>query len=177
VDVSEETATALGFPKAHYRIIERERRWLCSAIPEALVLRTERITDLYVTATRLRLREARPLDGSTAMLRLTRKADADARTRLISSVYLSEDDFAVLSKSLNGARLVKLRHRLKAPDGVAMCVDEFENELTGLLIIEAECQSESELAHFPTPSFASREITDDPKFTGFALATRGKPGG
>ena len=46
------------------------------------------------------------------MLRLSRKADVDARTRLITSVYLPESEFAVLAAALPGRRLRKIRHRL-----------------------------------------------------------------
>ncbi|MBV9995692.1 MAG: hypothetical protein JO127_10820 [Caulobacteraceae bacterium] len=63
MQISQEVAAALGFPRPHYTHVERERRWLCRQPPAELILRTEAITDLYVTATQLRLREVRPLDG------------------------------------------------------------------------------------------------------------------
>ena len=66
-------ASGLGFPRPHYTAVERERRWLCLEVPRDRVVRTEAITDLYVTGARLRLREARPVGGGAAMLRLTRK--------------------------------------------------------------------------------------------------------
>jgi hypothetical protein len=52
-------AAALGFLKADYVAVERERRWLCQATPRELVYETWTINDLYVAGTRLRLREAR----------------------------------------------------------------------------------------------------------------------
>lgn len=110
MDVNQQTAEALGFPKPEYRAIERERRWLCREVPRARVTSTESITDVYVTGTRLRLREARPLDGAPARLRLTRKADVDLHTRLITSIHLPELELAVLASSLRGARIRKLRH-------------------------------------------------------------------
>src|SRR5437762_3072069 len=73
--IDEQIATALGFPKPQYMSVERERRWLCREVPRERIVQTEAITDLYVTGTRLRLREARPIDGKASMLRLTRKAD------------------------------------------------------------------------------------------------------
>lgn len=175
MDVTQQIAEALGFPKRHYRIVERERRWLCSSVPQELVQSTEEITDLYVTDSRLRLREARSLDGTQAMLRLTRKADVDDRTRLISSIYLSEGDFAVLVRVLSGVRVSKLRHRLHDQLGAAMCVDEFLDPLAGLLIAEAEFQSDEALYQFCPPAFTGREVTDNPRFSGFALATEGLP--
>src|SRR5712671_4576342 len=125
MDIDPQTAKALGFPKPAYTVVERERRWLCRDVPRERVVLSERITDLYVTGSRLRLREARPLDGGPARLRLSRKADIDPRTRLITSIYLPEEEFAVLAASLPGVRIRKLRHRLHSVPGVLMLVDEF----------------------------------------------------
>lgn len=130
---------------------------------------------MYVTGTRLRLREARPLDGAPARLRLTRKADIDLHTRLITSIYLPEAELAVLAASLSGATIRKLRHRLGSVSGVTVAVDEFEGELTGLILAEAEFQTPEHLAAFPTPDFAVREVTDDPRYTGGHLVRDGRP--
>ena len=172
MSIDQETASALFFPKSQYRGVERERRWLCREVPRTLVVRTEAITDLYVTGARLRLREARPTDGSAPMLRLSRKADLDIHTRLITSIYLPEEEFAVLATSLPGLRIRKLRHRLRCSD-VAVCVDEFQAELHGLILAEAEFKSLEQLAAFPMPDFAVREVTDDPRFTGGYLVRNG----
>lgn len=172
-DANQQIAEALGFPKSEYRAIERERRWLCREVPRARIVRTEAISDLYVTGTRLRLREARPLDGTPALLRLTRKADIDLHTRLITSIYLPEAELAVLAASLPGARIRKLRHRLGSVDGANMAVDEFEGDLAGLILAEAEFKTPEELAAFPTPDFALYEVTDDPRYTGGYLVRDG----
>jgi CYTH domain-containing protein len=176
MEVDKKLAAALGFPKTHYMIIERERRWLCSQVPHELIAETEAITDLYVTGSRLRLREARPVNGSEPKLRLTRKADADTHTRLITSIYLPEGEFAILARSLSGARIKKLRHRLLSPiPGVLMAVDEFQGSLSGLILAEAEFETDTLLADFPLPRFATCEVTDDPRFTGSYLAKNGLP--
>jgi len=62
-------------------LVERERRWLCREVPLSLVVQTKAITDLYVTGSRLRLREARPLDGGASRLRFSRKADGRSQER------------------------------------------------------------------------------------------------
>lgn len=90
MDIDQHIAAALGFPKPQYVSVELERRWLCREVQRDRVLETEAITDLYVDGARLRLREARPVDGGTPMLRLSRKADVDVHTRLITSIYLPE---------------------------------------------------------------------------------------
>ena len=173
--VEPETARQLGFPRPQYMAIERERRWLCHEIPRERIRRTEAITDLYVTGARLRLRAARPTDGGTPMLRLTRKADVDIHTRLITSIYLPEEEYAVLAASLHGPRITKLRHRLEPVDGVSLLIDEFQGDLAGLILAEAEFKTAEELAAFPGPSFSIREVTDDPRFTGAQLVQRGIP--
>jgi CYTH domain-containing protein len=175
IDIDQQTATALGFPKPQYTSVERERRWLCRDVPRERVFQTEEITDLYVTGTRLRLREARPIDGGAPMLRLSRKADIDRHTRLITSIYLPEEEFADLATSLPGVRVEKSRHRLQRLPGVMMLIDEFSGELDGLIIAEAEFDTPERLASFAMPDFAVREVTDDPRFTGGYLAKDGLP--
>jgi CYTH domain-containing protein len=168
-------AASLGFRKAEYTAVERERRWLCAAIPRGQIRQTLAITDLYVRDTRLRLREMRPTDGAPPLFKLSRKADVDARTRLITSIYLPEAEFAVLGALLKGQRLTKTRHRLHAPPGVLLSVDEFHGELAGLTLAEAEFQNHEALTAFANPPFAVREVTDDPEYTGGWLAHNGPP--
>jgi CYTH domain-containing protein len=175
MDIDPRIATALGFPKPQYTAVERERRWLCREVPRTHVVQTEAITDLYVTGTRLRLREARPVDGGTPMLRLSRKAEIDLHTRLITSIYLSEAEFAVLAAALSGVRIAKHRHRLQSLPGVMMLVDEFHGDLAGLILAEAEFKTADVLAAFPMPDFAHREVTDDPRYSGGGLAKHGLP--
>ena len=174
--INSQTATQLGFPKPEYTSVERERRWLCRGVPRDRVRTSEAISDLYVSGVRLRLREARPMDGGTPMLRLTRKADLDRHTRLITSIYLPEDEFAVLAASLQGSRINKVRHRLHPVAGVAFIVDEFEGELEGLFIAEAEFKTQAELEACASPEFALCEVTDDPQYTGGHLVKQGLPG-
>jgi CYTH domain-containing protein len=170
MDIDPTTAAALGFAKTKYVAIEHERRWLCDAIPRDLVDRTEAISDLYITGTQIRLREARPLDGGRPMLRLTRKADVDAETRLISSIYLPEEELAVLAACLTGVRIRKLRHRLRSTSAVKMSIDEFQGAHEGLLLAEAEFDSAEERAAFTAPPFpVVREVTSDLRYTGGGL--------
>ncbi|MFO1159156.1 MAG: hypothetical protein U1E60_09990 [Reyranellaceae bacterium] len=175
MDIDPETARALGFPSPAYTAVERERRWLCHEVPRGLILQSEVITDLYVTGSRLRLREARMIGSGMAKLRLSRKADVDTRTRLITSIYLPEEEFALLSAALSGVRLRKLRHRLQSPPGVLMSLDEFQDALAGLVVVEAEFASDDLMAGFSAPAFASQEVTEDRRFSGASLALHGLP--
>ena len=173
-EIDPATAAALGWPKAKYAWVERERRWLCRSVPRDRVLRSEALTDLYVTGTQLRLREAVPLDGSPAMRRLGRKADVNASTRLLTSIYLSTEEFRLLS-SLPGKTLSKTRHYLGDVNGVDVSVDEFDGPLQGLVLAEAEFESAVAMVDYPTPEFAIREVTDDVRYTGGELVHRRPP--
>ncbi len=177
MDIAPKTAASLGFAKTRYLAIEHERRWLCNQVPHDLVDRTESLTDLYVTGTQLRLREARPINGGPPMLRLSRKADIDPRTRLISSIYLPENELAVLAGSLAGVSIRKLRHRLRSIiPSVKMHVDEFQAAHVGLFLAEAEFETAEALAAFPAPPFAVlREVTSDLRYTGGMLVRDGVP--
>ena len=174
MDIDAATAAALGFPKLKYVWVERERRWLCANIPMHLVQRTEDITDLYVTGTRLRLREALPRDGGAPMRRLGRKADVTPSTRLLTSLYLSQEEFALFS-GLSGATLSKIRHYLRSPDGVVLSIDRFSGALDGLILAEAEFEDDAALTAFAMPDFALCEVTDDPRYGGGQLALHGLP--
>ena len=167
-------AAALGWPKAKYAWVERERRWLCGAVPLDRVVNSIRIEDLYVTGTQLRLREATPLGGGPPQRRLGRKADVSAAVRLLTSIYLSDEEFRLLSV-LPGRRLRKVRHRLASIDAVVLSVDTFEGPLAGLVLAEAEFESEAAMMAFPSPDFAVGEVTDDWRYTGGRLVTDGLP--
>ena len=174
MEIDPATAAALGFPKLKYAWVERERRWLCEDIPMDRVIGADSITDLYVTGTRLRLREATPLDGGPLMRRLTRKADVDAATRLLTSIYLAPEEFALLA-GLPGKVFRKTRHRLALEGGVTMSIDRFEGELDGLILAEREFETHDAMAAFLAPDFCVREVTDDPRYTGGALIRDGLP--
>lgn len=92
-----------------YAIVERERRYLVSKMPEGVTSRKE-IVDRYVSATRLRLREVREGDGAV-IRKLGHKVRLTDGPREVActNVYLDEDEWAVLS-ALPARTLRKTRH-------------------------------------------------------------------
>lgn len=174
-EIDPATAAALGWPKSKYAWVERERRWLCRAVPLDHVVRSEVYEDLYVTGPQLRLRRATPTDGGPEMLRLGRKADVSPAVRLLTSIYLSPEEFRLLS-SLPGRVLRKTRHSLGKIDGANVFVDVFEGALSGLIMAEAEFETVEAMEAWPMPDFAYREVTDDVRYTGGMLVTDGLPG-
>ena len=164
----------VGFLKPEkYAAVERERRWLCAGLPDLPVVRAEAIEDLYVDDSRLRLRRATPVGGGAAILRLSKKADLAPERRLITTLYLSEAEFALFA-GLPGRVLEKTRHYYAA-DGVTLSVDRFEGALAGLFLAEAEFADDAAMAAFPHPAFAVREVTEDPRYTGGELVRAGVP--
>ena len=170
----EQHSAALGFLKPEkYAAVERERRWLCAGLPDLPVVRAEAIEDLYVDDSRLRLRRATPVGGGTAILRLSKKADLAPERRLITTLYLTEAEYA-LFEGLPGRVLRKTRHYYAAGD-VTLSVDRFEGPLAGLFLAGAEFADDAAMAVFPDPVFAVREVTADPRYTGGELVVRGRP--
>lgn len=165
---------ALGFLKPEkYAAVERERRWLCAGLPDLPLVRAEAIEDLYVDGSRLRLRRATPVGGGAPTLRLSKKADLAPERRLITTLYLSEAEYA-LFEGLPGRVLRKTRHYYAAGE-VTLSVDRFEGALAGLFLAEAEFADDAAMAAFPDPPFAGREVTADRRYTGGELVGAGIP--
>jgi CYTH domain-containing protein len=146
---------------------ERERRFLLAALPgEPAPVKIARISDWYITGTRLRLRRSvEEADGtSTTVHKLTQKVpDPDGRPGLITTLYLSEEEWRVFHR-LAGQALTKTRYSI-APFGI----DVFNPPLTGLLLAEIEFDSDAAMESFPAPSWALAEVTADARFTGGRL--------
>jgi CYTH domain-containing protein len=153
-------------PPPKYARIERERRFLLEQFPgSAKVERIRRITDRYIDGTSLRLREQRE-DGGSAMFKLTQKIPArsgGAQQGLITSMYLTKDEFGVLAQ-LSAKTLSKTRYSVP-PFGI----DVFEGAFEGLLVAEAEFDSEAAADALTLPSFVLREVSSDIRFTGGEL--------
>lgn len=156
-------------PSEHkYARVEWERRFLLRDFPRELeVTQVRLILDRYIEGTRLRLRRIIEYDGND-VFKLTQKLPSEkpgARQGLITTLYLSRDEFEVFAK-LPAKTLSKLRHSVP-PFGV----DVFEGPLQGVILAEAEFPSEEEAASLVLPSFIVGEVTADPRFTGGSLAT------
>jgi hypothetical protein len=157
--------------KAHkYARVERERRWLLAAPPDlsAAVAETE-IEDVYFKGTRLRLRRMTDKRGaSPPIYKLAQKIPSPGPAGLITNTYLSAEEHDVLAQ-LKGDRIHKVRYSVP-PLGI----DVFLGELHGLVLAEAEFDSDDAIADFPAPKGAVAEVTGDQRFTGGHLAVTAK---
>lgn len=147
-----------------YAVVERERRYLLSKMPEGATSRKE-IVDRYVDGTRLRLRQVREADG-TVVRKLGHKVRLTEGPREVActNAYLNEEEWAVLSV-LPGRTLRKTRHIV--PWGQRLvAVDEHED---GTLVAEIDDRDEPSDS-LPDWLDVVRDVTDDEHWTGSALA-------
>jgi CYTH domain-containing protein len=155
-----------------YERVERERRYLLRELPPGLKSGDPhaQITDNYITNTRLRLRKSRWPTTNEWTLKLTQKYTPDppdfSRT-LITSIYLSEEEYEVLS-IFEGNELRKNRYPYEH-EGRKYAVDLFLGSLHGLILAETDFETDEEMDAFPTPPFAVMDVTRDEMFTGAKL--------
>jgi CYTH domain-containing protein len=151
---------------------ENERRFLLARLPEDIdpAVGYEQLDDLYLDGTRLRLRHVRSPAGAVIERKLTQKLPdpgGQLARRLLTTLYLDAAEYELLAR-LPGRRLSKRRHRL-VHAGLRFAIDVFEGPLAGLLLAEAELESEAALAALAAPPFARCEVTALPLFTGGVL--------
>jgi CYTH domain-containing protein len=154
-------------PPHKYAKVERERRFLLHQFPKNVnVVCVRQIADRYIDGTTLRLRKMREENGPTTY-KLTQKIsarDVGAQQGLIVTMYLSEPEFRVFGQ-LPAHTLSKTRHSVP-PFGI----DVFGGELEGLFLAEAEFDSAAAADALMIPSYISREVSDDDRFTGGHLS-------
>jgi CYTH domain-containing protein len=149
-----------------YARVERERRFLLAGLPkDQPVTAVREITDRYLIGTTLRLRQtAGQRDGH--QYKFTQKIPADRPgpvQGLITNTYLSKAEYDLLAQ-LPGKTLIKTRHSVP-PLGI----DVFAPPLQGLVLAEAEFDTDTAMLAFRTPSYVTAEVTEDARFTGGRL--------
>lgn len=159
-----------------YAFIERERRWRVdpAARPDLSALPFVLIEDRYLTGTRIRLR--RMTDSATAgrALKVTKKYEADdPLARPIVTIYLTEAEYALLA-DLPGRSLVKRRYVLQEKE-MMFSLDRFLGPLDGLELAEIELEDDATLRALRAPSWAIRDVSEDARYQGGALAISGRP--
>lgn len=143
-----------------YAHLEREQRWLLEMIPadatdEALIY------DRYISGTRLRLRRIER--NGVCTFKLTQKIPAGVDAVKLTNNYLSADEYDVFA-TLPAREIRKTRRHVRFADH-DLAVDEFDD---GLLLGEVELTANE--PYLPLPPFALRDVTDDPAYSGGALA-------
>lgn len=157
-----------------YACLEIERRYLLKELPAGLIEQgySWDIVDRYILNTRLRLRRMTSPSNGTIILKLGQKyreAGQDPTQTTMTNIYLDEAEYGCLSQ-LEANELVKKHYRY-AYAGRTYTTEVFEGPLQGLILAEIETETAQELAALPFPTFAFKDVTDEPFFTGGFLAT------
>lgn len=143
---------------------ELERRFLLAGVPEGEVVRTTAIVDRYLEGTRIRLRRAAA--GDRVVYKLTQKIPGErGGPGLITTMYVSEEEHARLSAI--PARVLGKTRLSMPPYGV----DVFSSPRLGLVLAEAEFETDEEMRLLSPPPWSIAEVTLDPRFTGGSIAT------
>lgn len=147
-----------------YAVVERERRFIVSHLPEG-VSRSARITDHYVTGTRLRLREVVAGDGSVVR-KLGHKVRLTDGPREVActSMYLDDTEWSSLIR-LPARTLRKTRHWVERDEQLVV-VDQFGD---GTLLAEID-DGDGPPTEVPAWLAVVREVSDEEAWTGSALA-------
>src|SRR5580765_7529092 len=143
-----------------YAKVERERRWLLSALPAFPDdSRQVRIVDRYLVGTRLRLRDVTEADG-TVVRKLGHKVrlGGDAREVACTSLYLDDGEWAalaVLPADVLGKTRVVVPYA-----GTTIALDVFEPPLAGLVLAEIDAGDQPPV-DLPASYSVVREVTDE----------------
>ncbi len=157
---------------------EWERRFKVGRL-EADVLRGAQvieIEDVYLPFGRLRLRRMAQ-QGAAEIYKLTQKFPATRDGVLcqdLTTIYLDRGAYEGLSSALTGLRLRKHRHRLAVPN-TGLAVDVFLGALDGLVLAEIEFTDAAAMKAFVPPPWTSEDVTENQRYSGFALARDGLP--
>lgn len=164
--MTEKPGTAQAPLPGRYAQVERERRFLLAVAPTEGVLRRRQITDRYILGTRLRLRRVCDLVDGTCELKFTQKVPAAGPGHvqgLITNIYLSPAEYDLLA-TLPAAVLSKTRLNLPS-----LGIDVFDPPLHGLVLAEAEFETDEQARAYRPPLEPVAEVTADARFTGGSL--------
>jgi CYTH domain-containing protein len=129
------------------------------------------ITDHYISNTRLRLRRMSCPVTNQVVFKLGQKyravTQAETQTTM-TNMYLTEAEYQRLV-TLEAQQIIKKRYNYLY-QGRQYGIDVFEGRLAGLILAETECETMDEAAQLSVPSFALKDVTDDPFFGGGSLA-------
>lgn len=149
---------------------ELERTYLAKYIPEGLEkCAAKRIVDRYIPLESqhpvLRLRK------SGEKMELTKKQPAkegDASCQIEETIPLNKEEYAALFR-LPAKAVVKTRYIYPCGEVVAE-VDVFEEDLSGLVLVDVEFENVTAKENFKMPEFCLAEVTQDKSTAGGMLA-------
>lgn len=143
-------------------MIEIEKTYLAKEIPSDLGnYKFKEIIDVYVPKyvdhPNIRLRK----NGDE--FELTKKElvnDGDASHQVEQTIILRESEFNTFNEQLEGKRVRKIRYNYNYNNRIAE-FDVFQDELSGLVLIDFEFETLEEKDNFKMPNFCLADVTQE----------------
>ena len=150
-----------------YALMEIERRWLVdpAAVGDLADVPYRLVEDLYVSGSRLRLRKTTEPSGSAVFKFGKKYGKRSVLSEPITNLYLTQAEHRQLS-GLAGFAASKRRYSIAGGS-----LDVYQRADSQLIIFELEFDDEAAAQRYVPPPFVTREITDDPAFSGYSLAS------
>jgi adenylate cyclase len=149
--------------------IELERTYLAKYLPEGLKdCPNKEIKDIYIPET-----EAHPV------LRIRQRGDkyeitkkqpvqgTDSSEQYEHTIILTKEEFLTLEK-VKGKVVLKIRYYYNH-NGIQAEVDVFQDDLTGLVLVDFEFKEVADKNNFAKPDFCLVDVTQDKYFAGGML--------
>ncbi|MDA3815282.1 MAG: hypothetical protein PF549_02860 [Patescibacteria group bacterium] len=142
-------------------MIEIEKTYLAKYLPRDLEnYEAKEIIDIYIPKSDphpcLRIRK----NGNE--FEITKKNPVkkeDASIQKEQTINLTKEEFQSLEK-IDGKRLKKIRYQYKLPNGIAE-FDVFQEDLSGLVLIDIEFEAEDTKNDFSMPDFCLADVTQE----------------
>ncbi len=138
-------------------MLELEKTYLAKYIPDLSSCKHKEITDVYFPHNSyhptLRIRKS----GSKFEMTKKTMINNDPSKQLEDNISLSEDEFIALSKA-DGKRVSKIRYYYHF-NGLIAEIDIFQEDLTGLVLVDFEFDNEVDKDSFQLPDFCLMDVT------------------
>jgi CYTH domain-containing protein len=153
--------------------IEIERKFLVASLPRELDTSDgQRIRQGYVISEddmELRIRQKQ-----TRYFQTIKMGKGLSRTEIEISLF--PEQFKQLWPHTDGRRVSKTRYTMPLGEHTAE-LDRFDDDLSGLLLVEVEFASEEAARRFIPPDWFGQDVTEDRRYKNKHLAVHGIPDG
>jgi adenylate cyclase len=110
--------------------------------------------------------------GSESLLTIK---SAPGLVRVEEEISIEPRRFDSLWPLTDGRRLVKTRYFVPLEDGLTAEIDDYDEELRGLLTAEVEFPSVEASERFRAPDWMGEDVTGDERYAARSLAIHGRP--
>lgn len=143
-------------------MLELEKTYLAKYLPEGLAqCETRELSDLYIpfqsAHPKMRIRKK---GGKHEITKKVRIEASDASAQEEQTMSLSADEYAALSQ-VEGKKLRKIRYEYSNGESLVAEIDIFQDDLSGLVVIDFEFDSGEEKDAFSMPDFCLADVTQE----------------